>query len=318
METKHAVDVVDPSGVPAADHPWSTEVVALSGSAARPGMADEGLQGTLEAMQELLQDAVLRHSALRADDHALVTTTDPTYARNTLATALKQATSAVSVILPDAPRPAEVLLEGLERSSANWSSGIRVRMLAGSGSGSRERMLAYAAHKRWLDVRLTESVFPSTVVVDLRCAIVRVARSDGAWQASMVRDNAIVNAVHTMFVGGWQHGMPLVDEPAVVDSPVGRDAALEIISHLVEGRIDEMAAREMAISVRTYRRYVAVIMRNLGATSRFQAGVLATELGLTGRRGSLPGCVRRTHNGRTAITSGDRSRDTSPLPSSAI
>lgn len=316
METQHTGDVVNPSRVPAADDPWSTEVVTLSGSA-RPGRADEELRGTLEAMQSLLQDAVLRHSALRADDHALVTTTDPTCARNTLATALKQATSAVSVILPDAPRPAEVVMEGVERSAVNWSSGIRVRMLAGSGSGSRERMLAYAAGKHWLDVRLTESRFPSTVVVDLRCAMVRVARPDGAWQASMVRDNAIINAVHMMFVGGWHQGVPLLNDVAVVDSPVAHDAVLEIISHLVEGRIDEMAAREMAISVRTYRRYVAVIMRSLGATSRFQAGVLATELGLTGRRGSLPGCVPRTNNGPAATAGADQSRDMTPLPSSA-
>lgn len=316
MGTKHAGNVVNRSRPPAADDPWSAGVLTLSGSA-RGGRADEELRGTLEAVQSLLQDAVLRHSGVQADDHALLTTTDSTYARNTLAAALKQARSAVSVILPHAPRPAEVVLEGLERSAANWPSDIRVRMLAGSGSRSRERMLTYAARKHWLDVRLTESHFPSTVIVDLGCAMVRVARPDGVWQASMVRDNAIINAVHAMFLGGWHQGAPLLNEVAVVDCPLGRDAVLEIISHLGEGRIDEMAAREMAISVRTYRRYVAVIMRSLGATSRFQAGVLATELGLTGRRGSLPGSVPRTYDGPTATAGADRSRDRTPVPSSA-
>jgi len=46
VETKHTGDVVNPSRVPAADDPWSTEVVTLSGSA-RPGRADEELRGTL-------------------------------------------------------------------------------------------------------------------------------------------------------------------------------------------------------------------------------------------------------------------------------
>ncbi len=41
-----------------------------------------------------------------------------------------------------------------------------------------------------------------------------------------------------------------------------------------------MAARELSVSVRTYRRYVAEMMSLLGADSRFQAGVRAAELGL--------------------------------------
>ncbi|NEE20393.1 response regulator transcription factor, partial [Streptomyces sp. SID7499] len=48
---------------------------------------------------------------------------------------------------------------------------------------------------------------------------------------------------------------------------------------------DEVAARELTVSVRTYRRYVAEIMTLLDATSRFQAGVRAAELGLLGSAG---------------------------------
>ena len=40
----------------------------------------------------------------------------------------------------------------------------------------------------------------------------------------------------------------------------------------------------MQVSLRTYRRYVAEIMRELGANSRFQAGVRAVELGLLSGR----------------------------------
>jgi DNA-binding NarL/FixJ family response regulator len=48
------------------------------------------------------------------------------------------------------------------------------------------------------------------------------------------------------------------------------------------GLKDETAARELGLSLRTYRRRVADLMAALGADSRFQAGLRARELGLTG------------------------------------
>ena len=56
-----------------------------------------------------------------------------------------------------------------------------------------------------------------------------------------------------------------------------------ILEQLCAGRTDDVAAREIDVSLRTYRRHVADIMRELGATSRFQAGARAVELGLLER-----------------------------------
>jgi hypothetical protein len=55
-----------------------------------------------------------------------------------------------------------------------------------------------------------------------------------------------------------------------------------VLSFLAVGSKDATAARELGMSVRTYRRHVAEIMRRLDAVSRFQAGVRAMELGLVG------------------------------------
>lgn len=54
----------------------------------------------------------------------------------------------------------------------------------------------------------------------------------------------------------------------------------QILKFLSSGCKDEFAARELGISVRTYRRYVADLMAKLDAGSRFQAGVKAASLGL--------------------------------------
>lgn len=52
-----------------------------------------------------------------------------------------------------------------------------------------------------------------------------------------------------------------------------------ILSSLALGEKDEVAARTLQVSLRTYRRHVAVLLEELGATSRFQAGVFAAERG---------------------------------------
>lgn len=52
---------------------------------------------------------------------------------------------------------------------------------------------------------------------------------------------------------------------------------------LGSGATDEAAARELGMSLRTYRRRVAELLTSLEAASRFQAGLRAGELGLTRR-----------------------------------
>ncbi|MER5883126.1 LuxR C-terminal-related transcriptional regulator [Streptomyces sp. NPDC001941] len=60
----------------------------------------------------------------------------------------------------------------------------------------------------------------------------------------------------------------------------------QVLRLLCSGAKDEAAARQMGVSVRTYRRYVARILKSLDVTSRFQAGIRAAELGLVAHRAS--------------------------------
>lgn len=48
---------------------------------------------------------------------------------------------------------------------------------------------------------------------------------------------------------------------------------------LCEGEKDEAIARQLAVSVRTCRRYIAEFMAQVGARNRFQAGVIALREG---------------------------------------
>ena len=54
----------------------------------------------------------------------------------------------------------------------------------------------------------------------------------------------------------------------------------QVLHKLCEGMKDETAARQMNVSVRTYRRHVASILKTLDVSSRFEAGLKVAELGL--------------------------------------
>lgn len=66
-----------------------------------------------------------------------------------------------------------------------------------------------------------------------------------------------------------------------VTTLIGPRLLAEVLGTLCAGMKDESAARQMRISVRTYRRYVASILKSLNVTSRFAAGMRLSEIGLT-------------------------------------
>ncbi|MDQ3764606.1 MAG: LuxR C-terminal-related transcriptional regulator [Actinomycetota bacterium] len=70
--------------------------------------------------------------------------------------------------------------------------------------------------------------------------------------------------------------------PRLKESQKLEDRDLEVLRLMSIGLIDTVAARSLAISLRTYRRRVAEIMKKLNVDSRFQAGVVV------GQRGWLP------------------------------
>jgi DNA-binding CsgD family transcriptional regulator len=106
-----------------------------------------------------------------------------------------------------------------------------------------------------------------------------VAESAVGRRASLIREPDVLHTLRTLFESVWCHAVPANERIVFGD----RDRAVlarQILGALRAGVTDEVAARELTISVRTYRRHVAEIMTLLGASSRFQAGVRAAEVGL--------------------------------------
>lgn len=83
-----------------------------------------------------------------------------------------------------------------------------------------------------------------------------MSRGAGAWGADPGRGHS--GEVGQVFPGERR---PRID-----------DQTSKVLCALGSGATDEAAARELGMSLRTYRRRVAELLANLGAASRFQAG----------------------------------------------
>jgi DNA-binding Lrp family transcriptional regulator len=94
----------------------------------------------------------------------------------------------------------------------------------------------------------------------------------------VLRHPSMVSALRLMFEGLWEKAMPIPGLDGSRDGG-GLSAQRLLLTQLAGGAKDEQIARALDISVRTVRRRVADLMDELGATSRFHAGVEAVRRG---------------------------------------
>jgi DNA-binding CsgD family transcriptional regulator len=95
---------------------------------------------------------------------------------------------------------------------------------------------------------------------------------------SVVRQRGIVEAMTLWFEQLWDRAVVPDLDPGLDREP-RLDLRRFLLEQLAAGAHDEQIARKLGISLRTVRRRVAALMSELGADSRFQAGVEAARRG---------------------------------------
>jgi DNA-binding CsgD family transcriptional regulator len=97
---------------------------------------------------------------------------------------------------------------------------------------------------------------------------------DHAYNFYLMRTPIVVGMLHTLFDELWGRAMPL---PWL---PTGRESGVvQVLRLAAQGMCDESIARHLGVSVRTVRARFADAMSDLGAQSRFHAGVEAARRG---------------------------------------
>lgn len=125
-------------------------------------------------------------------------------------------------------------------------------------------------------VRTTKEVSDRFLVFDRKTAFIP-AGEGGA--IAVVYEGAVAAFLAGLHDRVWESAFDF-DSGAAGYAGTLEDLKATLLGLLASGAKDEVIARRVGMSERTFRRHVATIMRDLSASSRFQAGVLAARTGL--------------------------------------
>ncbi|GAB3169546.1 helix-turn-helix transcriptional regulator [Streptomyces incanus] len=155
--------------------------------------------------------------------------------------------------------------------------GVRLRMIVGAAILQDEVTLTYMRElvSHGTEVRVSHQPIEKVIIVDRSAALTPIDPAHTALGALLVREPGLVTTLVTLFERMWGAAEELPHED--VDLP--SDTEREILAMLREADKDETAARRLGMSVRTYRKHLAALMRRLDATNRVEAALIAHEKG---------------------------------------
>ncbi|MEU1289249.1 hypothetical protein [Kitasatospora sp. NPDC005856] len=123
-------------------------------------------------------------------------------------------------------------------------------------------------------IRVSPCGLPTAVITD---GLVGLLASDRNAPLTVISGPEAVQAISLLHDAVWAQSTDLA---AAHRSWTADECSVRVLQAISQGYTDERAARELGLSVRTYRRHVAALLTQLDAGSRFQAGVRAAQLGL--------------------------------------
>jgi DNA-binding GntR family transcriptional regulator/DNA-binding CsgD family transcriptional regulator len=112
-------------------------------------------------------------------------------------------------------------------------------------------------------------------IADRKLALIPLSLDLTRVRAAIIRPSALLDAMVDYWELCWRQALPL-DAPA--EDPLGEEDR-QMLTLLISGLKDDAIARQLGWSVRTMRRRMSRLHELLGASNRFQAGVIATRRG---------------------------------------
>ena len=161
--------------------------------------------------------------------------------------------------------------------------GVRIRnvVLAAALDDVPTRDYLRELVKRGAQIRVAENITERILVYDGRTALVPVDPQNTARGALLAHKSGLVSNIIALFEKIWTQADDLLTVTKEASDAVEGLSEIEqqvLISMCTVGK-DEAGARELGISVRTYRRHVADLLQSLGAASRAQGALRARERG---------------------------------------
>ncbi|MCC3275474.1 MULTISPECIES: helix-turn-helix transcriptional regulator [unclassified Arthrobacter] len=116
-----------------------------------------------------------------------------------------------------------------------------------------------------------------TLIFDEKVAVVARQLHPGDVAGLVIRDPNLIRIFGLLFEFAWGLAEPFLTENPARDELTSTQRS--VLTALAAGYSDEAIARRVGISVRTCRRHIAWMLEELGAESRFQAGIKAHKAG---------------------------------------
>ncbi|GAA3975728.1 helix-turn-helix transcriptional regulator [Streptomyces marokkonensis] len=174
----------------------------------------------------------------------------------------------------------------ISRESADFSRpvdlrvlrrGVRMRTLMAAPALDDRATLTYLHELagKGAEIRISHQPLERMIICDRSAALTPLDRAHTAKGALLIREPGLVATLVALFDRMWAMAQEL---PTPDDEPP-TEIERRILRSLYTADKDESGARDLGISVRTYRKHVASLMARLRATNRFQAALLAQERG---------------------------------------
>ncbi|MEZ0064045.1 DNA-binding CsgD family transcriptional regulator [Streptacidiphilus sp. MAP12-20] len=186
---------------------------------------------------------------------------------------------------PGGKRDPAALQQALPLDLGIVQRGVRFRMIYQHTTRTQLAMRSYvsAMVEGGAEIRTTDQLAERMFIFDRELAFIPKRSQPGQpLGAVVVREPVLVSFLCALFDQFWINSQPFDTEGPGYQNVSG-DLKRSLLELLAQGLKDEVVARRLGMSVRTCRRHIASLMQDLGAESRFEAGVKATQLGLLSR-----------------------------------
>ncbi|MEU8616442.1 helix-turn-helix domain-containing protein [Streptomyces sp. NPDC048623] len=173
----------------------------------------------------------------------------------------------------------------LDRDRRRLDRGVRCRSVYDRAAIADPATAEVVARRAALgvEVRIAPVVPVNLVAADERFALVPIRPNTPGEGAILIRGEALVRSYLTLYEYCWHMAVPYGDDAAASAERGGDGLSAQqraVLRMLATGTKDEKIARTLGVSLRTVSRLISELMQELGASTRFEAGVRAHRLGL--------------------------------------
>ncbi|MEU4835800.1 helix-turn-helix transcriptional regulator [Streptosporangium sp. NPDC023615] len=227
-----------------------------------------------------ISDDLARAAARPRDTDGVRLVPDPAEVQREIDAASLRCTREVLVMQPGGWKRESRHAASTEASA--FKRGVDRRMLfqhtARAGLGMRSYVGRIAEHGG--QVRTTSVSLERMFIFDGQVAFIPIdPAGDEPSGAAMITHPVVVGFLRRGFERVWAGAMPFESGTASYDE-VSADIKLSLLRLMASGLKDEVIANRLGMAARTCRRHMSAIMDELGATSRFQAGIKIAQMGV--------------------------------------